>query len=91
MQKIAVMGTILLALGGLFSTLSGGDDIIGIVKSRPDGNTGAWKIDDHSIEVGEAAEFDTRYGPIEVGSCVKVSYDDDFVEAIESRPESRCR
>jgi hypothetical protein len=91
MQKIAVTGMLFLGLSGFFSLLSGAEDIIGIVKSIPEGKIGVWQIDSHAVEVDEATEFSTAFGPIEVGACVKVGFDDGVAETIESRPENRCR
>jgi hypothetical protein len=91
MQKIAVTGTFFLGLSGFLNLLFGAQDMIGIVKSIPKGNVGVWQIDGHKVEVDEATEFSTVFGPIEVGACVKVDYDDGVAETIESRPENRCR
>jgi hypothetical protein len=91
MQKIAVAGTLLLGLCGLFTMLCGADSVIGIVKEKPEGTNGIWKINDRSVEVDEGTEFSADFGPVEMGACVKVSYDEVVAETIESRPENRCR
>jgi hypothetical protein len=91
LQKIAATGALVLGLSGLFNMLCGADNIIGIVKSKPKGINGVWKINNHPVKVDEATEFSSDYGPVKVGACVRVNYDEGVAETIESRPENRCR
>ena len=66
------------------------NDFYGIVEKRPDTKAGTWIVGGRTIEVTERAELDEDDGPIHVGSCVEVEFDDGEVEEIETEPDYKC-
>ena len=67
------------------------DEFYGIIQKRPQGKTGIWIIGGRQIVVKQSTELKTDEGPLVVGACVEVDYDDDRVSKIETEEQYKCR
>ena len=66
------------------------DDYYGLVVEMPEGNIGEWTIGDRKFDITSSTKLDAEDGPIQVGTCVEVDFEDNVVEEIESRNNDRC-
>lgn len=80
----------------------GGDDepdntirFVGVVEVMPTGGlTGTWQISGETFLADDDTEFDTEYGNLEVGACVKVVSLTDtptIAEKIKVKPDEYCQ
>jgi hypothetical protein len=65
-------------------------DFHGIVESRPQGPGGTWVIGGRHIEVTQPIIINEGAGPLVVGGCVSVDYEDGMIAEIDTEPASRC-
>jgi hypothetical protein len=66
------------------------EEFAGIIESRPETKVGTWIIGGRSIEVTERARLDEDHGPLSVGACAEVEFENGLIEEIESQPPRRC-
>ena len=71
--------------------VSADEDFYGIIESRPAGKVGKWVIGGRTINVTEEAELDEKNGPLQIGACAEVDFDDGIIEEIESEPLKKCK
>ncbi len=88
--KTTAIGLVM-ALGfGLSLPAQADSEFFGIVESMPSGLTGTWIIDGREVRATRGTDIEYHYGPIKVGSCVKVEMDWNKAEEIESLPPEWC-
>jgi len=66
------------------------DDFYGVIESRPQGPGGTWVIGGRRIEVTQPIIIDEDEGPLVVGACISVDYEDGVLSEFETEPASRC-
>ncbi|WP_052128693.1 hypothetical protein [Neosynechococcus sphagnicola] len=84
-----------LTLGGILvltgAVLADEGSYYGILRNRPTGITGTWIIGDRSFQADQRTRLDEEDGPLKVGVCAEVKYDDeDRHLEIERQPMSKC-
>jgi hypothetical protein len=52
---------------------------------------GTWTIGGRAVEVTQGARLDEDDGPLVVGVCASVDFEDGVVEEIETERASECR
>jgi hypothetical protein len=67
------------------------DDFHGIIEQRPESNVGTWIIGGQEIAVTDQTKVEDDDGPLAVGKCAEVDYENGRVEEIESESMSDCR
>lgn len=82
----------LLFVAGLLSPAQAraDDDFHGIIERRPEGNIGTWIIGGREIDVTDQTKIEEDDGPLAVGKCAEVDYENGQVEEIESESMSDC-
>jgi len=63
----------------------------GHIESMPEGNIGTWVVGGQKVEVTNDTELTRDHGQLNVGACVGVEYEKDFVKKIQSEPQNRCK
>ncbi|MFP4387993.1 MAG: hypothetical protein ACLFPR_03470 [Desulfococcaceae bacterium] len=66
------------------------EDFYGIVEARPTGAAGTWSIGGRTFTTDSGTAIQTDDGPVSVGACVSVDFDDGRVFEIESEPLADC-
>lgn len=91
MKQLSLLAA--LAVACAFPAISqANDDFYGLIESRPtDGDQGAWVIGGRQITVTERTKLKQDDGPLAVGACVEVDYDDGKVEEIEAKKAGECQ
>ena len=79
-----------LMLGTPLSSLAD-DDFEGIIEYIPNGRIGTWVVGSREVVVTEATELEEDDGPLVIGACVEVDYDDGRVEEIEREDLDECQ
>lgn len=67
------------------------DDYHGIIYQRPDEKVGAWTIGDKTFNIVESTRLDEEDGPLAVGQCVEVEFDNNSLTEIETASQDRCK
>lgn len=93
MKQLSLLAALAVVLAFPAITQADDDDgFYGLIGSRPtDGNYGTWVIGGRQITVTERTKLKQDDGPLAVGTCVEVDYDDGIVEEIEAEKSGKCQ
>ncbi|MGZ8216069.1 DUF5666 domain-containing protein [Methylomagnum sp.] len=91
MNPLKVLGLLFVAGSLTPAQALADEDFHGIIEQRPEGNTGTWIIGGQEVAVTDKTKIEEDDGPLAVGKCAEVEYENGRVEEIESESLSDCR
>lgn len=67
------------------------EEFYGVIESRPESHVGAWVIGGKQVTVTDKTELEEEHGPLAIGACAEVEYEDGVVEELESQEKEKCQ
>ncbi len=66
------------------------EEYYGTLESRPADTVGAWIVNGRNVDATDKTRLIEEHGPLDVGACVEVEYEENAVKKIKSEDKEKC-